>query len=173
MTRCQLFTAPRQLHRLGKVVEDDKERDSLKRDVQLCKLPDEEAVMRETVDWDLNLEATFEKRWHRRCEDEPLHTGDGYRVLQIFQDYFYGEAIELQAGAKFTRDADERPYAGIVWSGTGSANGRALAHDSDDGGSEFLVTPGSTVEFANTGDIPLLIYTVFPIPDDPPPVKTA
>lgn len=93
-------------------------------------------------------------------------------MLQTFEgDYFYGEAVELTPGSEWVRepDADERPFAGIVWSGQGTINGRAIAHDSADGGSEFLATPGARVAFANTGDGPLLVYTVFPIPKAPDP----
>ncbi len=68
--------------------------------------------------------------------------------------------------AQYTRAPDERPYAALVWSGSGTVNGRivdvaVLAQR------EFLVTPQSAVTFVATSATPLLIYSVFPILEMP------
>ena len=45
------------------------------------------------------------------------------RRIKLFYHEFYGEGFEVKSGQCYTRMADTRPYAGIVWSGRGVLNG--------------------------------------------------
>ncbi len=90
-----------------------------------------------------------------------LEEGAFGRRLRIFFHEFYGEGFELKGGAVWERAADERPFACIVWSGRGTANGTAVAVDAT---REFLVTPGTPLQLTNSdAEHDLLVYSVFPI----------
>ena len=68
-------------------------------------------------------------------------------------------------GCSYTRLADARPYAAIVWSGEGSVNGQAVANANMQR-KEFLVTPHHDLKIENTGSTMLLIYSVFPLEEN-------
>ena len=104
-----------------------------------------------------------------------MEAGEWGTRSQIFFGSFYGEAIELAAGQAYTRPVTDRPYGGIVWSGSGSLNGAAVAVRDyrkppvEEVFHEFLVTPGGAFALRNTGTDILRVYVVFPIgtnPDD-------
>ena len=54
-------------------------------------------------------------------------------------------------------------FAGIVWSGCGCVNGLKInCHDNRQ--REFLVTPNTVLEIANSSDSDeLIVFTVFPL----------
>ena len=139
---------------------DDAERERLRRQMMLRGLPDEEALLREAVDWEVSRAPDFARRFHRRAQE--LESGAWGRRLQIFFEPFYGEGLEIRPGRRYVRRADPRPWAGIVWSGEGLLNGTPIAARGSGGEAEWLVVPGHDVELVSTGDHPLLIYTVFP-----------
>ncbi len=124
-------------------------------------LKDEQAVLQEVVDWQASTDAHFKQ--HHYHEAKVLEQGDWGRRLQIFFDGFYGEALEVKPKKMYTRPADEKPYAGMVWSGTGELNDQEVDCENKLR-KEFLVTP-NTLLFVNNmkSNHPLLIYTVFPI----------
>ncbi len=131
-----------------------------KNSLQLRGLPHEEAFVNEVINWPISQDPDFKNRWYRRSK--VLQQGPWGRQLQIFFDNFYGEAFEIQPGASWSRNPDNRPFAAIVWSGQGMVNGNLLDAEKEER-KEFLVTPRSNVNIVNTGDTPLLIYSVFPI----------
>jgi len=65
-------------------------------------------------------------------------------------------------GQRMVRPAGPEPFAGIVWSGKGTINGNPLDVASDTA-KEFLVVPNTQVEVANSGDVNIYIFTVFPL----------
>ena len=121
-------------------------------------LKDEDDFVQQAVDWKTSTHPQFKRNHYR--PSQVIEEGSWGRRLQIFFDEFYGEAFEIQPGETFTRKADERPFAGIVWSGEGMINGNAISAVKE---KEFLVVPKREVEIKNKGDTILLVYTVFPI----------
>ena len=84
------------------------------------------------------------------------------KIGYLFYHEFYGEGFEINPGFEYTRGADDRPFAGIVWSGAGTLNGLELNAEKSDS-REFLVTPGHSAAFSvSKGGSMLLIYCVFP-----------
>ena len=126
--------------------------------LQLKGLKDEDDFIKQTVDWGTSTDPEFKKNHYR--PSKIIEEGNWGKRLQIFFDEFYGEAWELKPGQAFTRSPDERPFAGIVWSGFGKINNHTINVKKE---KEFLVVPHTAAEIINTGDIPLLMYTVFPI----------
>jgi len=88
-----------------------------------------------------------------------------YQKRVAYQSSGYGEAFEIEPGQTFVRPRDERPFAGIVWSGSGKLNGNDI-DVMNNAKKEFLVTPKTDITIINTGKTPLLMYTVFPIQSD-------
>lgn len=130
---------------------------------QLCLrgLKDADDFLAQVVDWEISTDPQFREKYHR--PSKTLESGSWGRRLQIFFDEFYGEAIEIEPGQSYTRKADGRPFAGIVWSGQGKLAGQPIAAIGGSAPREFLVTPGRDARFENTSDITLRIYTVFPL----------
>src|SRR3989338_6122610 len=131
-----------------------------KKTAQLRGLENEEAFLKEVINWDVSIDPKFKENWYRKSK--AIQEGPWVRQLQIFFDDFYGEAFEIQPGYSWTRNADHKPFAGIVWSGQGILNGN-LINVENQKKKEFLVTPKTQITLTNTGETPLLIYTVFPI----------
>jgi len=131
-----------------------------KKSLQLRGLADEQTFVDEVINWDVSTDPHFKDNWYR--PSRVLQQGPWGRQLQIFFDAFYGEAFEINPGCTWVRNADSRPFAGIVWSGQGTLNGNIISV-ANNNRKEFLVTPNTTVTIKNTGETPLLIYTVFPI----------
>lgn len=130
-------------------------------DHHLKGLKDRESLVDNTIDWDSNTDTKFKENWWKSCER--LEEGEwGYRI-RLFYRLFYGEGFIIHPGMCYTRVKDERPYAGIIWSGVGTINKLEFDMENKDK-REFLVTPGSTVVFKNTSDtLDLLVFTVFPL----------
>lgn len=138
----------------------EEELEEKRQSLQFRGLKDEKAFVEEVVNWDVSIDPKFKEKWYR--PSKVIEQGSWGRRLQIFFDAFYGEALEIQPGQSYTRIKDERPFAGIVWSGKGMLNGNEI-NVMNNARKEFLVTPKTEVIIKNTGTIPLLIYTVFPI----------
>lgn len=130
-------------------------------DHHLKGLTDQDTLIQNTIDWDSNTDPQFRDKWRSSCER--LEQGDwGYRI-RLFYHLFYGEGFIISPGKTYTRDKDERPYAGIIWSGEGTINNMAFDM-ADMNKREFLVTPGSTVTLTNTSDqLDMMVFTVFPM----------
>ena len=75
---------------------------------------------------------------------------------------FYGEGYVIEPGKVFTRASDDRPFAGIVWSGSGLLNGMEINCENNER-REFLVTPNSQAQFGNTSSLQLIIFVIFPM----------
>eukprot|EP00054_Salpingoeca_dolichothecata_P022945 m.151654 g.151654 ORF g.151654 m.151654 type:complete len:409 (+) comp24514_c0_seq3:1-1227(+) len=145
---------------LGQPVSEGDKRAAIKSQHQLKGIANEQQLFEQTVDWDMNVDVEFKSKWHRKAE--PIESGSWGRQIRIFFHDFYGEGFEISPGEKFERKPDEKPYAAIVWSGSGTANGLPIdacvnKHK------EFLVTPGHSLKLHNTGQQDLLVYAVFPI----------
>lgn len=121
------------------------------------------------------MDPDFEQKWSRRCLDEEnvLEKGEWGRRIRLFFHEFYGEGFEVLPGCTYTRSKEERggmPFAGVVWSGVGVLNDTPISATTSSTSSssevvyrrEFLVTPHRELVVRNTGQTPLLIYTVFP-----------
>eukprot|EP00048_Salpingoeca_helianthica_P021735 m.14158 g.14158 ORF g.14158 m.14158 type:complete len:400 (+) comp6348_c0_seq1:23-1222(+) len=132
---------------------------------QIRGLGSEEALLEQTVDWELNTDRDFKSKWFR--EPGVIASGEWGRVIRIFYFEFYGEGFELQPGGKYVRAAEARPFAAIVWSGRGTVNGHAVDRDITER-REFFVAPHTEVQFENTGPGALLVYSVFPLEDPAP-----
>ncbi len=129
-------------------------------DHHLKGLKDRESLMENTIDWDGNVNEDFKQKWWKKCER--LDEGPWGYKLRLFYHLFYGEGYVIRPGMSHTRDKDERPYAGIIWSGEGTINKMEFDMRDEDK-REFLVTPNSVVTFENTSnDLNLLVFTVFP-----------
>jgi D-glycero-beta-D-manno-heptose 1-phosphate adenylyltransferase len=127
-----------------------------KNELQLRGLRDEQDVFEQTIDWEMSTHPEFRQKFYR--PSKILEQGRWGRRLQIFFDTFYGESIEVHPGQTFSRNPDERPFAGLVWSGNGRVNGNAVEKFK-----EFLVTPHTLLEIENTGNEVLMVFTVFPL----------
>ncbi|MEM7011558.1 MAG: hypothetical protein AAF585_08760 [Verrucomicrobiota bacterium] len=139
--------------RLGERLDDVTEA----KDEQLLRgLVDEEAVMREVIDWDASQDPNFEQKYHHQIEI--LEEGGWGRRYRIFYDVFYGEGWEVETGASANFAAKDKPIAGFVWSGSGELNGTAFPQ-----GAEFLITPRTESQLTNTGATKLIIYTFEPL----------
>lgn len=123
-------------------------------------LKSEEEVLEQAIDWNLSADPDFKKNNYR--SSKLIYENEKTKVLQIFFNEFYGEALEIAPYKSLLKKADERPYAGIVWSGKGTINKNQINVD-EKKAKEFLVTPFTNIEIENTGDSSLLIYTVYPI----------
>ncbi len=123
-------------------------------------LKNEEDVLLQAVDWNTSTDPHFKENHYR--PSRVIEQGKWGRRMQIFFDQFYGEALEINPNETYVREADELPFAGIVWSGKGIINDNILNVDNIMQ-KEFLVTPYTMITLKNTGNTPLLIYTVFPI----------
>lgn len=131
-----------------------------KQSLQLRGLKDEEAFVEEVVNWEVSTDPDFKKKYYR--PSKIIEEGDWGKRIQIFFDNFYGEAFEIQPNHIWKRAADERPFAGIVWSGNGKLNDNTI-NVTNNKEKEFFVVPHTEVTIKNTGSVLLLIYTVFPI----------
>jgi len=131
-----------------------------KQELQLRGLKDESAFVEEAINWEVSTDAQFKERYYQLAK--VLQQGPWGRQMQIFFGQFYGEAFEIAPGQTWVRNADVRPFAGIVWSGHGLLNGNEININHQEK-KEFLVTPNTTITIKNTGEIPLLMYTVFPL----------
>jgi hypothetical protein len=127
---------------------------------QLRGLPNEETMVNEIINWELSTHPNFKEKFYR--PKKIIQQGPWGRQMQIFFDQFYGEAFEIDVNQTWIRNADSRPFAGIVWSGKGLINDNIIDVNNTQR-KEFLVTPNTSIIIKNTGDHPLLIYTVFPI----------
>ena len=135
--------------------------DKIRQDNQLRGLSDEDAFLKSTINWEANVDSKFKEKWWRECET--ISEGSWGRMIRLFYHMFYGEGFIVYPGQSFYRKLDQRPYAGIVWSGEGTINKLTVSH-SDKNRREFLVTPRNTLELHNTSsDLNLFVFTVFPI----------
>ncbi len=130
-----------------------------KQELQLRGLKDEEDFIAQAINWEVSTDANFKEKYYRPAKI--LQRGPWGRQMQIFFDQFYGEAFEIAPGQTWVRNADVRPFAGIIWSGHGLLNGNEI-NTANNERKEFLVVPGTAITAKNTGEMPLMIYTVFP-----------
>ena len=131
----------------------------VKLDHQMKSLPDEQTLMDEAIDWELN--SNWDKSmWFNKCDI--LLQGDWGYCKQLFYHMFYGEGYVIEASKVFTRAPDVRPFAGIVWSGSGLLNGMEINCDNNER-REFLVTPNNEAQFENNGSLQLIIFVIFPM----------
>ena len=124
-------------------------------------LPSLDAFADQLVDWNLLSWDQFRQRFFRPAQ--VIEQGPWGRRLQIFFHQFYGEALELNPGSAWRRAADDRPWGGIIWSGSGAVNGLALSAEADSH-REFFCTPGHAVRITNSGSSMLILYVVYPMP---------
>jgi hypothetical protein len=75
----------------------------------------EQELLDASLKWPLNVDPHFEKHWRHDCE--VLESGEWGQRLRLFYHEFYGEGFEVAPGQTFRRDATDRPFAGITWSG--------------------------------------------------------
>jgi hypothetical protein len=164
-------------------------------DLVLRGLKDESDLMMQALDWDKCVSPTFKQDNFRAVQ--VLSEGSWGRNTRIFWDLFHGEVglrffhafnlfapsepsnsqiltpdiqgFELRPGASWTRPAEERPYAVLLWAGRGTANGLPIS--TQDGANplykntstEFLVTPGTALALQASTDGPMLLYAFFPL----------
>jgi len=144
--------------KLGETIASD-QLAQVKLDNQTKSLPDEQTLMNEAIDWELN--SNWDKStWFNKCNI--LQQGDWGYCKQLFYHMFYGEGYVIEPGKVFTRAPDKRPFAGIVWSGSGLLNGMDI-NCNNNKRREFLVTPNSEVQFENNGSLQLIIFVIFPM----------
>lgn len=144
---------------LGKKLEE-KELEQKKKDLLLRGLSSEKSFISNLLNWNVSTSASFKKYWFR--PSRVIEKGDWGVVRQIFFDAFYGESIEVLPGKMWERAAEVRPFAGIVWSGKGMLNTNCI-NSEHALQKEFLIVPNTAVTISNTGTLPLIIFTVFPI----------
>jgi sugar/nucleoside kinase (ribokinase family) len=111
----------------------------------------------------------FEEKFHH--PSTIIEKGAWGSRRQTFFKRFYGEAIEVMPGQKYTLASNKKPCSMVVWSGSGTVNG----HEVKDEDStvmplplmkrrEMLIVPNTTVVItANANaNIPLLLLSVYP-----------
>lgn len=109
---------------------------------------------------DLSCDAQFEAKWFHHVSE--LDASASVRRVRIFFDHFDGEGFVVRAGCTWTRTADERPFAGLVWAGQGSLNGHPVSQSAQ---SEFLVTPAHSFTLTADPQADLVVFVVFPMLD--------
>jgi hypothetical protein len=117
-------------------------------------------LLLQAIDWELSARSDFKEHFYR--PSRILDQGEWGRVLQIFFDAFYGEAVELMPAHSRTLYRDD-PVAAIVWSGEGFVNGTRISA-TERLKREFLIAPGHSAEIVNKGEVPLILFTLFPMP---------
>lgn len=115
--------------------------------------------IKELIKWDLTTESAFKDKYYR--PSKVLNEGDWGRRIQIFFDGFYGEGFEINQSCSWTRPADRRPFAGVVWSGSGLLNGNVIEAGNEKC-QEFLVVANTEVTIKGTSTEPVRLYVVFP-----------
>ena len=144
--------------KLGEAIAAD-QLGQVKSDNQLKTLQDEWTLMDEAIDWELN--SNWDKStWFNQCGT--LLQGDWGYCKQLFYHMFYGEGYVIEPGKVFITSPDARPFAGIVWSGSGLLNGMEINCNINER-REFLITPNSDAHFENTGTLQLIIFVIFPM----------
>lgn len=144
--------------KLGETIAAD-QLAQVKLDNQMKGLPNERTLLDEVIDWELN--SNWDKcTWFSKC-DILLQGKWGY-CKRLFYHMFYGEGYVIEPGKVFTRSPDKRPFAGIVWSGSGLLNGMEINCTNNER-KEFLVTPNSEAQFENSGSFQLIIFIIFPM----------
>ena len=144
--------------RLGEKIENETERTKESERLLTKGLKDEEDVLNQVIDWETSTAPDFKQKYYRDIKIlEQNESGIRYR---IFFAEFYGEGWEIEKGKTFKLQKQERPIAGIIWSGKGKLNGNEI---SVEGIKEFLITPNHEIEIENKGDDRLIIFTVQPI----------
>merc|ERR1712130_52060 len=128
---------------------DPKDIPALREQRLLAGLADEDAVMDQTVDWDLNVNAR-----NLRYTAVPTSQGDFGCRRDAFRAPFHGEAIELRAGKSVTVDKENEPWHGVLWYGSGTANGSLISAGGTFDG-EFFVPPDTEVKLVadSAGDM--------------------
>lgn len=126
-------------------------------------LKDEEDFVKQLVNWELSAEPKFKEKNYR--PSRVIGQGAWGKSLRIFFDQFYGEAFEINSGCEFRRNEDKKPFACIVWSGEGIANGNKISAVSETE-KEFFVAAKTELNIKNTGRETLIIYAIFPIGED-------
>jgi len=144
---------------LGARIEESK-LPEMKKTLLYRGIRNEEEWVQKLLKWDLCTDPNFKNSFHRPIKI--LDQGSWGSRFQIFFDEFYGEGYEVKPGARMERPKTEMPYAGIVWSGKGSINGNVVDWSSEIG-REFLVVPDTLVFLECTSEVPLYIFTVFPL----------
>ena len=86
----------------------------------------------ETLNWDMNVDSDFQRRWWHRCE--VIGEGVWGRRVRLFYHIFYGEGYVIRPREKYQREGDGRPFAGgwslsLYYSVVGTWSG-ALIHNS-------------------------------------------
>lgn len=122
-------------------------------------LRDEKEFVEKALDWKTNVDPNFQTKF--RNLPQTIASGEWGERFQIFFRKFYGEGFEIKPKQTYVMPAQEKPFAGMVWSGRGLINGNALNVDNKKA-KEFLVVPGTEATIYNDGSHSLLIYTVFP-----------
>ncbi len=131
-----------------------------KQELQLRGLKDEEDFVAQLINWEVSTDPNFKEKYYHPAKI--LQQGPWGRQFQTFFGQFYGEAFEIAPGQSWVRNADVRPFTGIVWSGHGLLNGNEI-NAANREKKEFLVVPGTAITVKNTGETTLMVYTVFPI----------
>jgi len=144
--------------KLGETIHDP-ERNKMREAFQLRGLKDG-SFLTELINWETCIDSNFRSNYYR--PSKVIEQGPWGRRIQIFFDLFYGEGFEIISGQRFSRLPDDRPFAGIVWSGQGLINENHV-DASDDKRKEFLITPNSLFTIQCDSIIPLLVYVVFPL----------
>jgi hypothetical protein len=136
------------------------QREKVRDALQLRGLADVADFLNQAVDWELSVDPDFQKKYHHTAKE--LENGAWGRRLQIFFDRFYGEALEINSGGAYLCPADNRPWTGLIWSGTGLIDATPVRDDFHAPDNEFLVVPGRGVKLWNTGSTKLIVYRIFP-----------
>ena len=143
--------------KLGDRLSDD-ERDSWYQNKVLKGLKDEDAYIDGLLDWQMMTSGEFEKNYFHKAQ--LLSEGPWGTRHQIFFDMFYGEWLTIAPGQTYTAPSQEKPQAGVIWSGQAMVNGNALMQG---GVNEFLCVPHTELTISNSGFYPLLLCVFQPI----------
>lgn len=135
-------------------------RETLREQLVLRGLKDEEDLIAQALDWQRCVSSTFKADNYRPAST--LEEGSWGRRYRTFWDNFYGEGLEIRPGAQYTRAPDARPYVAMLWSGKGTANEQVIDH-SIGRSTEFLVTPNTPLCLVAHTSMPLYLYTFFPL----------
>lgn len=162
---------------LGKNIEDKEELEMFKRQhlfkdseyVINHKDGGEQFIFDQLIDWELSRlnEKDFEYKYKRNRL--LIDKGEFGEYYQIFFDIFYGEALHIKPGMRYTVQSQKGPFCGVTWNGKGLVNGNNI-NSMDDNCREFLVANNETASCAKTefennndSDQDLVVYLLYPL----------
>ena len=145
---------------LGQKIEGEENLKEERDRTMLKGMPDEASLFDEVVNMSLTSVENFKEKYFH--PSKTIEEGQWGRRLQTFFNRFYGEAIELNPGEKYSLKKTDMPCAMVVWLGSGIINGIDVDYQNNNA-RELLIVPDTTLDIVNNNsNEKLLLLSVYP-----------